>query len=561
MTLLAAGRTAAVRRGAISTSWLVAPVCAAALVLLPLAALTWQSLRTDPAAIRHLVGTILVDALFQTGMLLAGVSLLVVSIGVVSAILVSLFEFPGRRLLSWALVLPLAIPTYIATYAWVEAFDFYGPAQTVLRATMGYATRRDYWFPDVRSLGGAVLILGFVLYPYVYLASRAALALQSGSLLDAARMLGASRSATIRRVALPVILPAIAAGTALALLETLNDIGGTQYLGVQTLTVAVFTTWLVRGDLAGAAIIALAMLAVVAAIAWLAARLTAPPASASSRQARRVTRQALDGWRAALAALLCALPPLVGFVLPALFLLREAVAQWRREGLPAELLPALGTTIAIGAAATVLILGVALLVALGVRFTRSPRADLASRISRLGYAIPGTVLVIGLLPIFGGVDRVLNGLAAVLAGLPATAILSGSIAALLLAYLARFLAVADGPVRNGLASTSENIDCAALILGRSRPVLARSILVPAIYPALAAAAITVFVDVIKELPATLLLRPLNFETLATLLYGHAARGSFEDGAMAALLIVLAGLVPLLILNPTLDSLAERQRTG
>jgi iron(III) transport system permease protein len=561
MTLALEGmaRRAAGPRG--RTVWLAAPLAAAGLVLLPLLALGWQAAGTGTGALAHLARAVLRDSLLQTGLLLAGVSLLVVSIGVVSAVLVSLFEFPGRRALSWALVLPLAIPTYIAAYAWVETFDYFGPVQTALRQIAGYTSRRDYWFPEVRSLPGAAAVVGFVLYPYVYLAARAALSLQSGSLLDAARMLGASRSETVLRVALPVAAPAVAAGTALALLETLNDIGGTQYLGVQTMTVAVFNTWLVKSDLPGAAVLALAMLGLVALIATAAARAAQAPAAASSRQARRVTRQELAGWRGALAALLCALPPAIGFAIPGLVLAHEAWRQWRRDGVPDGLLPALATTVGIGLAATALVLALTLAVAIGTRFAAHPASAPATRIARMGYALPGTVLVIGLLPVLGLTDRLLN---AVLSGWPGwtpAAIVSGSVLALLVAYAIRFLAVAEGPVRNGLAATSENIDCAALILGRSRPVLATAILVPAILPALAAAAITVFVDVIKELPATLLLRPLNLETLATLLYGHAARGSFEDGAMAALLIVLAGLLPLLVLNPTLDSLAERRRAG
>lgn len=531
------------------TAWDAAAAAVAGLVLLPILVVAAIGLGGSLDLAGHTTRYILPAALIETGLLVMGVVALSVLIGVGAGWLVAIYRFPGRDVLGWALILPFAIPTYISAYAYVEALDYFGPVQGLLRLGFGFASRRDYWFPEIRSMPGAIVVYALVLYPYIYIASRAAFSLQGAQMIDAARSLGCSRLSALRRVVLPAVIPMLAAGATLVVLETLNDIGASQYLGINTLTVAVYATWLSKGDLAGASQIALVTLAAIFALLWLERRaLRNRQTRIASRGYRPVSAPRLSGWRGIGAMLAVSLPVLLGFVLPFGSLLQHAIRQLANDGLAQDLIQALGNSLLAATLATLVVLGLALLLAFAGRFTRLQRIRTANRLAGLGYALPGTVLVIGLLPALGFVDWLANGLIIAL-GLPrAGLILSGSIAAIVLAYTIRFLAIGLEQVEAGLATISRNTDFAAHTLGCPERPLAWRILAPALKPVAAGAAILIFVDCLKELPATLLLRPLNFETLATQLYGHASRGSFEDGAVAALLIVLAGLAPLVILN-------------
>ncbi len=537
------------RRLARISAWDATVAVVAGLVLLPILVMAAIGLggSLDPSG--HATRYILPSALIETGILVTGVVGLSVLIGVGAGWLIAVYRFPGRDLLGWALILPFAIPTYISAYAYVEAFDYFGPMQGLLRWAFGFTSRRDYWFPEVRSMPGAILVYALVLYPYVYIASRSAFSLQGAQLIDAARSLGCNRLTALRRVVLPAVIPMLAAGATLVVLETLNDIGASQYLGINTLTVAIYTTWLSKSNLAGAAQIALVTLIVIFALLWAERKaLSHRQSRIASRGYRPVSAPRLRGARGLAAMLAVLLPVLLGFVLPFGLLLQHAIRQVQNDGLPQELFAALGNSLFVASLATVVVLLLALLLAFAGRFTRLSRIKAAIRLAGLGYALPGTVLVIGLLPALGFFDRLANDLIIGL-GMPRVGlILSGSMAAIVLAYTIRFLAIGLEQVEAGLATISRNTDFAAHTLGCPERPLAWRILAPALKPVVAGAAILVFVDCLKELPATLLLRPLNFETLATQLYGHASRGSFEDGSVAALLIVLAGLAPLVILN-------------
>jgi iron(III) transport system permease protein len=470
-----------------------------------------------------------------------------------AAWLVATYRFPGRAFLGWAVILPFAVPTYIAAYAMVDALDFFGPVQTAFRAVFGFRSRSEYWFPELRTMPGAVMVMALVLYPYIYIASWAAFRMQGASLTDAARSLGCTRVEALRRAVLPVMMPAMAAGATLVLLETLNDIGASQYLGVNTLTVAIFTTWLIKGNLAGAAQIALVALVLVLAVLWLERALRNNKRFImASRSYRPVTPPRLSGWRAGLAVAALLTPISLGFVLPMGILISGALRQLSIDGLPSELTSALWNSAVSATLATILILGIALVMGFAHRFSAWTRIKSAVRLSGMGYALPGTVLVIGLLPALGWFDGVINTLVIASGGPRVGLVLSGSITAIVLAYVIRFLIIGIDQVETGLGGLSRNIDYAALTMGCSEGRLANTILKPALQPVLAGAAVLIFVDCLKELPATLLLRPLNFETLATHLYGHAARGSFEDGALAALLIVAAGILPLLVMSRMIE---------
>jgi iron(III) transport system permease protein len=544
------------RRGPFSprTHWDRTAFAVAVLVLLPLAAIAGLAFSAGEAdTLAHLARFVLAPALWDTLVLTTGVLAVAVVTGVTTGWLIAACRFPGRDILGWALILPFAIPTYISAYAYVEALDYFGPVQTAYRALLGVRMRSEYAFPEVRSISGAIFVTSLVLYPYVYVAARAAFTMQGANLMDAARNLGCSRLEALRRVVLPVIAPMLAAGGTLVVLETLNDIGASQYLGVNTLTVAIYTTWLSKGNLAGAAQIALITLAAVIGLLWLERALRNNRRfTLTSRNYRPATPPVLRGWRGFAAFALTALPVLLGFALPVAVLIKGSWREFTLDGIQPEMLRALGNTMLVASLATVVILALAMLLAFAKRFSRLTQTRIAVRISGIGYAVPGTVLVIGLLPTLGLIDRLLNDGIIAAGGSRVGLVLSGSIIAIVLAYVIRFLAIGIEQAETGLSSLSRNTDFAAHTLGCPERRLAWRILTPALRPVLAGTAVLIFVDCLKELPATLLLRPLNFETLATHLYGHATRGSFEDGAMAALLIVAAGLIPLILMNRMME---------
>jgi iron(III) transport system permease protein len=528
-----------------STRLVYVALLGAGLVLLPVLALALTALSSQAASIwPHLAANVLPAALRDTGLLLLGVGLLCGLIGVGTAWLVTQFEFPGRRSLEWLLVLPLALPTYITAYVYVEVLGFQGPFQNALRALTGWRSLRDYWFPDPRNLPGAICIMAIVLYPYVYLSVRALFGLQAAAIVESARTLGAAPGRLFWRIGLPMARPALAAGLTLVLLETLNDIGASEYLGVRSLTLSIYTTWVNRNSLAGAAQIACVMLLLVVLLMGIEARLRGQRRFALPvRQPRAVGRVPLQGGRAAAATLACALPVLFGALLPIGFLATEVLRRGLWQQLDGAMLRALFNALAFSALASgiVILLGVG--IAAARRQGREPWLPALSRLASLGYAVPGTVLALGLLVPLAALDNVVADALRRWFGLNSGLLLIGSGAALVLAYVVRFLAIAVSGVESGLSRISPRIDDAARTLGASAPEVMRKMHWPLARPAVAAAALLVFVDCLKELPATLLLRPLNVETLATTVYGHASRGAFEDGALAGLLIVLAGLYP------------------
>ncbi|MEZ2405778.1 iron(III) transport system permease protein [Bosea sp. OAE752] len=536
-----------------STRFAFVSLLGAALVLMPLAALVATALSSREAAEiwPHLAANVLPAALGQTALLLAGVGILCAVIGTGTAWLVTQYEFPGRRSLEWLLALPLALPTYITAYIYVEFLGFNGPLQAALRALTGWRSLRDYWFPDPRNLAGAVVIMALVLYPYVYLSTRALFGIQGASIVEAARTLGAGRARLFWRIGLPLARPALAAGLTLVLLETLNDIGATEYLGVRSLTLSIYTTWLNRGSLAGAAQIACVMLLVVFALIAVEAKLRGQRRFAlSARQPRALARKRLHGRDALLAVLACALPVLFGAALPIGYLLVEVLQRDLSSQLDTGLLRLLGNALLLAGTAALLVVGLGIGIVTAGRRGREAWLKPLARLAALGYAVPGTVLALGLLVPLAGFDNAIANASRQFLGLNPGLILIGSGAALVIAYVVRFLAIGISGVESGLARVSPRIDDAARGLGAGGAEILQRLHWPLARPAIAAAALLVFVDGLKELPATLLLRPLNLDTLATVVYGHASRGVFEEGALAALLIILAGLYPAMILART-----------
>ncbi|OWQ83053.1 iron ABC transporter permease [Roseateles aquatilis] len=532
------------RPGAVGPVWGAAAAATALAVLAPLLSLALTALGAGAAHWSHLGAHVLPRAAANTALLLAGVGLVTGVVGTGCAWLVTQAEFPGRRVLQWALLLPLAVPTYIVAYSYVDLLHPIGPIQTALRALLGFDSPRQFRLPDVRSMAGAVLVLSAVLYPYVYLSMRAMFSTQPARLMEAARLLGEGPWGAFRRVALPMARPALAVGLGLALLEVLNDVGASEFMGVTTLTTSIYTTWVTRSDLGAAAQIACAMLLMVVALVWLERQGRRRQRLGVVRAMSAAPRRQLRGPRAWLATTAAALPVLLGFVLPAGHLAAQA---WKRaaegHGFSAEVLAGAmnSAALALGVTAIAVVLGLIVAWAARAGDGRSPTWLL--RGASLGYAIPGTVLALGLLPPALAVD----GWIAAALGLPGLPLMSLG-AVLVVACVMRFLAMPVGGVEAGLARLPRQLEQVSRSLGESALGTLRRVHLPLLRPALTASALLVFIDVMKELPATLLLRPANFETLPTLLYAEASRGSYEHGALAALLIVAVGLPAVLLLS-------------
>lgn len=539
--MLTGGRGRAALFGAMAVAFLV---------VLPVLVLAGHALMADSSHWAHLASYVLPQALLNTLLLLFGVGVVCAALGTGSAWLVTAYDFPGRSVLTWALLLPLAVPTYIVAFAYLDLMHPIGPVQTFLRAVLGFDSPRQFRLPDLRSLQGAIFVLGFVLYPYVYLATRVMFMSQAASLLEAARTLGASRSEVFRQVVIPLARPAIVVGLSLALLEALNDIGASEFLGVQTLTVSVYTTWTTRSDLGGAAQIALAMLCIIIVLIMLERHGRRRQRFASTQRMRPMQPRRLRGVAAIGALALGAVPVLLGFAIPSAYLVSETFKRLNLVGgVSDQLLRALTNTLFLATTATLLAVACGLMLAWASRSMREsarfnlPRACV--RLASLGYAVPGTVLAIGLLTPLLFTDRMLGQVF----GYPGL-LLMGSTAGLVIAYVIRFVAIPAGSIEAGLTRIPPSLEQASRLLGESSGGTLRRVHLPLLKPALAASALLVFVDTMKELPATLLLRPLNFETLSTWLYAEAARGTYEEGAVAALAIVVAGLLPVILLART-----------
>lgn len=530
----------------------------AALVALPLFGVVRFAAQGDAELWPHLAAYVLPNAIWQTALLLLGVAVLTATTGTGAAWLVTTFEFPWRRAVLWLLPLPLAIPTYISAYVYADLLDAGGPVQTALRGMLG--VKSGAVLPQMQSLWGAIFMISAVLYPYVYLATRAMFQTNCAIFIDAARALGASPLRLARDITVPLARPALAVGVSLALLETLNDIGASEYLGVQTLTLTIFTTWLTRGSLGGAAQIAVAMLILVAALIALERYGRRNERyNASVQDVRLADRVALHGWHKWLVTALCLLPVVIGFIIPAAVLANETIKRHLLLGLDAAMLQAGVNTVWLAAIATLvtLLLGLAAIVPL--RLLQHPFVLACATIASLGYAVPATVLSLGLLSPLVGVDEAVNWLARHVTGNSVGLLIAGSSTALVIAYSVRFLAISIGFLHSGFARLSPELDEAARMLGAGPMTVVRSVHLPLLRPALWGAALLIFIDCLKELPATLLLRPLNVETLSTYIYQFATRGNFEEGALAALLIVLAGTLPVMRIVQLTETMHSRAR--
>lgn len=534
------------KRGTIGP-WSIGSLAIAALVLLPIAAVIWLALSPSEPIWAHLVATTLPRYLTNSLVTMAGAGALAATIGTGTAWLVVMYRFPGARWLEWLLLLPLAIPAYVGAYAMVDFLEFAGPVQTALRDTFGWRSAQDYLFPEIRSRGAAVIVLGAALYPYVYLLARAAFREQSGRVHEVARALGTGPFARFWRIGLPLARPAIAAGTAIVMMETVADFGVVEYFGVQTLTTGIFSVWLEGGNAGGAAQIACVILGLVLALMALEkVSRRGGRVHGLSPGDRRISAARLRGLRGWAATLACSVPFAAGFLLPFAVIGTHALGSPDRW-VDGDLLRALWHTISVGGAAAVMTVLAALVMVYGVRLTSRSLPRRLLPVTALGYAAPGAVLGLGILIPLAAFDNALADAVLALTGTDPGLLLTGGAGAIVYAYAVRFFAIAQGATDAAMGRISPSLPMAARALGRSAGGALRSVYLPLIRGSIGTALLLVFVDCVKELPATLLLRPFNYNTLATRVYEQVSLERIGDAAPAAMLVMSMGLVAVLIL--------------
>ncbi len=546
-SLLPTGAEPALPRRRRLPSWTGLALPVALLVASPLLAVVLAAMVPPGEVWRHIVATTLPEMLRNSLALGALVAAMTASAGAVSAWLVTACRFPGRRVLEVALLLPMAMPAYVCGYAYTWLLDVAGPVQTGLRDLTGLGWGQ-YWFPEIRTLPGAALMLGMVLYPYVYLLCRAAFLQQSVCLLEASRTLGHSLGRCFLHVALPMARPAIVGGVALALMETLADFGTVQFFAVRTFTTGIYEAWFGLGDRGAASQLAACLMGVVALL------LALEHVSRSGRRFHPTTgRQpplrpvSLSGWKAGAALIVCAAPVALGFVVPAgtLFWLMVQVGDPLHSS---RFLPFAWHSLVLSGVTAAAAILLAALIAWAARLDPRPAQRAAARIAGLGYAVPGSVIAVGTLVPLALFDNAVDAWMRARFGVSTGLLLSGGIAALVFAYLVRFLAVALSAVEAGLGRLKPSLREAARVLGRSPGGAVWRVELPLARASLLTAFILVFVDTMKELPATLIVRPFDFDTLAVRVHSLAADERLAEASTSALLIVLAGLLPVLALT-------------
>ncbi len=522
----------------------------AALVVMPILSVLWIAANPVENIWPHLIATTLPRYLGNTLVVMVSVAIAATLVGTVTAWLVVMYRFPGRRWLEWALLMPLAVPGFLGAYALVDFLDFSGPVQTALRGVFGWQSAQDYLFPDIRSRSGAIFVLAASLYPYVYLLARAGFREQSGAAHDVARALGAGGFKRFWRVGLPLARPAIVAGTAIVMMETVNDFGTVDYFGVQTLTTGVFSVWLEAGNAGGAAQIATLILALIFALVAI-EKISRRKARfhRMARQEREAAATPLLGASGLFASVMCFVPFLAGFVLPVAVMSSHAITRPDRWFAPG-LLEALTNTVLVGGVAAIVTVAGAIFMVYGVRLSGRILPRMFLPVTTIGYAAPGAVLAIGLLIPLAALDNLVADGVLALTGWDPGLILTGGTVVLLYAYSVRFFAIGQGAADAAMGRVAPSLPLAARTLGHSAGGALTRVYMPLIRGSVAAALLLVFVDCVKELPATLLLRPFNFNTLATRSYEQASLERIADAAPSALLIIFVSLVAVIFVART-----------
>ncbi len=542
----ASGRGAGLLRG---DRWTLLTLALCGFVALPVATVIVTAVGPGDGIWSHLLATVLPVYASNTLLLMLGVGLGTILIGTSTAWLVTMYRFPGRRILSFALLLPLAVPSYVLAFVITDQLEYAGAVQRALRAAFGWESAADYWFPEIRSIGGATLVLSLVLYPYVYLLARAAFVEQCFCLFEASRTLGQGPLRSFLRIAVPMARPAIAVGVALALMETLNEFGTVEFFAVPTFTAGIFDVWLNMNSIEGAAQLATVLVVFTFGLVLLErAGRRRKRFWATSARVRALPEYPLGRGLGLAAALWCASPVLLGFVLPAAVLAAYAI-EFHAITLSDHAFPVyLWNSLRLAAWAAACTAALGLLIAYGVRVSRDPKIRAAAEAATLGYAVPGAVLAVGIMVPLGLFDNALDALWRRWFDLPLGLLVSGSAAALVVGYVARFMALGYRPIDASFSKVTPSMEGAARTLGHGPGATLWRVHLPLVRPSVIAAALLVFVDTMKELPLTLILRPFNFETLATFVYQYASDELLEECALGALTIVAVGVLPVLLLS-------------
>ena len=534
--------------------WKITSVAIASLVFFPLLTLillSLQGITTDAASIwSHLSSTVLSDYIKGSLILMSGVAVFTLLLGIGSAWLVTQYQFKGVGFFNWALLLPLAMPTYITAYSYTGLLEIAGPAQSLIRNTFNL-NFGEYWFPEIRSMGGAIFVMSFVLYPYVYLLARAAFLDQSQHLRDAAQLLGTSRRNTFFKITLPIARPAIIAGVSLALMETLADYGAVSYFGISTFTTGIFRTWYGLDSVQGAAQLALMLLMFIVVLITLEKQSRKRSHYHDKNRGHSHQAQQLTGSKQLLAIVLASLPLLLGFIIPVAQLLIWAI-ETHQQLLDAAFWQLVKNTISLALITSFIALVLALLLAYAHRISANKITQFSNGVVKLGYAIPGIIIAVGTLIPLARLDNQIDAWFRSNFDISTGLLISGTIGALIIAYLVRFLAVALNTIDSGLTTIPQSMDQAARSLGHSPSKVMRKIHIPLLKTSLLTALLLVFVDVMKELPATLILRPFNFNTLAVKAYELASDERLADASLASISIVLFGLLPVILLTKSIQ---------
>ena len=517
-------------------------------MMVPLLTVVGMAIAPSDDIWRHLAETVLWDYVSTTAILTIGVGIGVTVIGTGTAWLVTMCKFPARGIFNWALLLPLAVPAYVLAFVITDQLEYAGTVQTALRALFGWQNRQDYWFPEIRSLGSAIIVMTLVLYPYVYLLARAAFLEQSVCVIEVSRTLGKGPWRSFFFVALPLARPAIVIGVTLALMETVNDFGTVDFFAVNSFTAGIYDVWLNMNSRSGAAqlatVLLLFVLALISAERW--ARRGQAFHHTTSKY-RALPNYELKGLAAALAFIVCLVPVALGFVLPAGVLTNYAI-NFYEETLSANYLTYAANSLTLAAFTAVLAVAIGVFMAYGVRLSGAKVIRAVTRLASVGYAVPGAVLAIGIVVPLGAFDNALDTLSRTVFGIPTGLLLSGTIAGLVYGYLARFLALSHGAMESSLDKITLSMDGAARTLGHGPAGTLRRVHFPLMRGSLLTASLLVFVDCMKELPLTLILRPFNYDTLATFVYQYASDELLEESALGALSIVIAGILPVILLS-------------
>ena len=535
-------------------SWKLATIVLVVVFISPVFAIVVAASGDSGGLWSHLSQTVLPRYVANTLGLMLGVGLLSLLFGISTAWVVVRYSFPGRRLLQWMLLLPAAMPGYLIAYTYTDFLEYAGPVQMLLRDLFGWESARDYWFPEIRSMGGAILVLGAVLYPYVYIMARTAYLLTPVSLFEVSRVNGKS---LFWNVGLPLARPAIVAGLALVLMETLSDFGTVEFFAIETITLGIFNVWLGMNSLTAAAQIATFGFLFVIVL------LTVEVLSRARRRFVDTTRRSaslspekIGGWRSLVFLAVCLAPVVIGFVVPVAVLL-SFVLQGYSVAFDATVIEAAGNSTFIGLAAAVLVIATAALIGLTSMFEKGVWLPRFSALASFGYAFPGTILAIGVVTAGGAVDRGIAELYDLALGVSYVGWLTSGVGLIIFACVVRFQAVGYGAVMTGLGRVSPSIMEASRTLGCGFAGSITRVMLPSIRLSCIAGALLVFVDVMKELPMSLLLRPFNFETLATFVYQFAKDELLEEAALPALAIVATGIIPVVLMNAALNRIRER----